>query len=258
MYIIYQSVLLFHVIAGLFGLIFFWIPVLLRKGSPKHKKIGSWFVAAMTIAGSTGLIMAAMLFIDPIAARVTANDLSVEQLSTLAVASRERAYFFVLLGLLLLTSAQSSRLVLVAKADLSVLREPRHLVLPISLLIASAALLFLAITRENTLYYVFSGIGGFISLTSLRYRFKKILRPREWVIAHLGHAFGAGIAAHTAFFAFGANQVLSLYLQGTYALIPWLAPGIIGGIAITLTSLYYANKFGYYRSRSDKKLTVEP
>jgi len=248
MYTLYQSILAFHAFVGLAGLVLFWFPALLKKGSPKHKQIGKWFINAMLFTGATGLVMAMMLFVDPIAARFPDNDFNPAQLQARTVAMRDSANFLFLLGLLLLTSARHASLVLQAKQNRSLLRRPLHLVLPFALLFAGIYLAVMAATRSSILFGVFAGLAIFISTSNLWYAFKPQIKRFEWILEHLGGAFGGGIAAHTAFFVFGANRFIGELFSGQWQLVPWVGPSVIGAIAITLTTIHYRKKYGHYKS----------
>ena len=77
---------------------------------------------------------------------------------------------------------------------------------------------------------------------NLRYCFLKNLPSGEWLIAHMGAMIGAGIGSYTAFFVFGANRILSDLLTGHWSIIPWVLPGVAGGIAISLLNRKYRSK----------------
>jgi hypothetical protein len=69
----------------------------------------------------------------------------------------------------------------------------------------------------------------------------KELKHKQWVIEHLGAMIGSGIGAYTAFFAFGGRQLFENL--GNVQIIFWVAPGVIGSIAITILSRNYTTKF---------------
>ena len=71
------------------------------------------------------------------------------------------------------------------------------------------------------------------------YIFKKSIKKREWLIEHLGNIIGAGIGAYTAFFAFGGRRFLAEIFAGQLQVVPWILPGVIGGIAIAYLSKRY-------------------
>ena len=62
---LYRGFLLLHVLGGALGLLTFWLPVLFRKGSTRHRQSGTWFVWGMTMAGLTGLVMTTWWMADP-------------------------------------------------------------------------------------------------------------------------------------------------------------------------------------------------
>ena len=240
---LYQTILPLHAIVGLMGLILFWLPTVLRKGSPKHKQIGRWFIWAMVFTGTSGLIMGVILYIDPIAVRFSENDFTPIQLQAWTKALRNQAIFLLLLALLLLTAARHTVLVLRAKQHRELLRKPVNLFLPTMLCATGIYLTGIAIKDSTVLFGVFAGIALFTSISNLWYYFKSKIKRFEWVIEHLGGAFGGGIAAHTAFFVFGANRWIGDIFTGQLRLVPWILPSVIGVTAIVVVGNYYRRKY---------------
>jgi hypothetical protein len=96
-------------------------------------------------------------------------------------------------------------------------------------------------------FIIFSILQIVIGINNLRYNFKKELKPKEWWLQHLNGLFGAGIGAYTAFFVFGGQRIMdSLFgdLYTNYSVVLWVAPGVIGGVAIGFVSRHYKQKFG--------------
>ena len=77
------------------------------------------------------------------------------------------------------------------------------------------------------------------ALTNLRYCFKSQVTRGEQTVAHLTNLIAAGIGAHTAFFVFGANRVLSGLLSGYLSMIPWILPGVVGTVLIVWQARKY-------------------
>ena len=69
----------------------------------------------------------------------------------------------------------------------------------------------------------------------------------EWPMVHwyehLGSMLGGGIAFHTAFAVFGIQRFIDYDLSGIVGLLPWIAPTVVGTVAITLWTRYYRRKF---------------
>lgn len=54
----------------------------------------------------------------------------------------------------------------------------------------------------------------------------------NWLIEHVDGMVTTGIAAYTAFFAFGGRTLLASLLQNEWQVIPWVLPTVIGVIII--------------------------
>ena len=101
----------------------------------------------------------------------------------------------------------------------------------------------IGIYHNILLYKIFAGISLLNSVGSLHYIFKRQLKAREWILAHLGNIFGAGIATYTAFFAFGGSRLFAQYLTGSLMVVPWILPSIIGIAASVVLTKKYRNKY---------------
>ena len=64
-----------------------------------------------------------------------------------------------------------------------------------------------------------------------------------WFYSHMGSMLGGGIAFHTAFIVFGAQRLWAYELAGSFAVVPWLLPTVIGIPAIVIWTGYYRRKF---------------
>ena len=66
---IYRLVLLLHICAGISGLVAFWIPAIARKGQALHIRAGRAFFYATSVVAATGIAMATLLLVDPLAVK---------------------------------------------------------------------------------------------------------------------------------------------------------------------------------------------
>ena len=105
---------------------------------------------------------------------------------------------------------------------------------------SAAAMLIVGIVRRNPLF-----LG--LSLTVLVLRLMRLRRPGttrfSWLYEHLSAMLGTGVGAYTAFFVFGGRRLFSAYLPGSWQLLPWFLPTILGVPVITLTVRYYRARF---------------
>ncbi|MDO8907749.1 MAG: hypothetical protein Q7W55_04520 [Pseudohongiella sp.] len=235
MFLIHQSALYLHITGGLAALLLFWIPVFARKGSPIHKRVGRYFALLMYMVGISGIILSSLDLLMPV--QLHPDD---------AVASvRDRAIFLFSLSLLVLTTTRHGWLTITHKDNRQPLKHPLQLLLTGALLATGAGLLLLGLSNSNTIYIVFGGLEIVLSIGLLRYTFKRITKPREWWTEHLGGLIASGIGAYTAFVVVGAGTLMGpLYSQWPWLpVLVWVGPGVIGGIAIGVTTRHYRLKF---------------
>lgn len=229
-----------HIIAGAAALILFWLPALAKKGSPKHIRLGRYYVNTMYTVAASGFVMAVLILIDPIGLRghIAAHIADPEQRM---MAIRSSRSFLLYLSLLTLATVRHGVLVLRYKADRQQLKQPSHLILMASLTALGPVLAYWGYSHQMTLLIIFGILGTFLGSGMLRYSYKANLTKKQWWIEHLGAMIGSGIAAYTAFFAFGVRRLLEDY--GNLQLLSWILPGVIGTIFINRLSRIYKNKF---------------
>ena len=144
-----------------------------------------------------------------------------------------------MLSILVFCNVRQSILVLRAKADRRLLKQPLHLGLVGFLGMTGAVVGWIAFNQDILLLRIFSILSIVSSAGMLYYIFKPQIKKREWILAHLGNIIGAGIGAYTAFFAFGGSRLFASLLTGDLMVLPWILPGIIG----TFGSMYLSKKY---------------
>lgn len=238
--------LLVHVIFGTIGLAAFWVPVLTRKGGKNHRLFGKVFKYSAYI-----LLLAAALSLSIRIPQLLLSGLDNEE-------NLIRLSFMVFLAYLLVVVYISMRhgfAVLKQKQDIRKLDIPLNRTLA-NLAIASSVLLvvFTIIVSPpmQILLYALSPIGVFTGLD-----IRSALKNREdyrqrWLYEHLGAMLGTGVAFHTAFAVFGANQLFDLNFSGFLQIIPWITPTLIGVPAIALWTRFYKKRYGDLHTQTAK------
>lgn len=247
MLVIHQIALYMHIAVGSCALLLFWIPVITRKGNLDHKRFGRYFAYAMYVVSLSGILMSSTDLLFPLAMHAPGADLTAEEGTAFAREVRDFALFLFSLSILVLTSTRHGWLTILHKGDREALKSPAHIVLCATLVLVGALLLTNGIRTGTIVFTVFGVLQIVSGVNNLRYIFKKKLMPKEWWLQHLNGLFGAGIGAYTAFFVFGGRRILdSVFgdLYTDYSIVLWIAPGIIGGIAIGIVSRHYKTKFG--------------
>ncbi|TXC81764.1 DUF2306 domain-containing protein [Luteibaculum oceani] len=204
-----------HVLAGFSSLIVFWIPVFTKKGGEAHRKAGKIYVALMWAV----VISAFLLCI---------NNLSIARYSSAA--------FLGFLSLITGNVLWYGIAILKNKKGLSSQFRRIQLLLQGAIVLASSLLIFYGIWLEGhstaILMFVFGGLG----LTDLPKFIKNLKGSKSdsWLKTHIVGMCTSGIAAYTAFFVFGGRVLFKGLFVGYWSVVPWIAPGIVGGMIIYL------------------------
>lgn len=233
MAIIHQTLLYLHILVGAAALVLFWVPMAVKKGSATHKKLGALYANAMYVVSVSGIVMCIMVLLAPVAFKPQLAQLSGNQLITTIYQLRLFEMFLLALSLLVFVSIKHGLLVLKAKHNRDLLKTPWHIVSIASLTVSGIVVLYFGLQQSHTLYIIFGVLCSVSGASIFHYIFKASIKEREWVIEHLSAFVGSGIAVYTAFFAVGGRHVLSELLPGQWQVLPWILPGVIGGIMIS-------------------------
>lgn len=227
-----------HVAFGAIGLAAFWIPVFARKGAVNHVRFGKVFVwSAYIVLGAAAIALLARLV-----------NLSIRNIGP---ADDPMLFaFIVFLGYLTFVTfviVRHGMQVLRHKRDPAALRTTLNFALSWASIAASAAIILYALMLSppnRILLFALSPIGISSGIGMLRYINSERPSKRGWMYEHLGAMLGSGIAFHTAFAVFGSTRLFDIGLTGWIAIIPWVAPTLIGIPAITIWTRHYRRQFG--------------
>jgi len=213
---IYKFILGIHVSAGTFSLISFWIPAFTRKGGRTHRLVGKGYVITMWIVVVTALL------------------LSVINLSN------QKYIIAAFLGFLSILTAQPLwygiailRYKNAIPDSILNIRKALHLVLTLGgagMIIWS---ILLKLEGMTSLLMIF-GILGLTSVFAVLKNKEKTRKETHWLWEHISGMIVSGIAAYTAFFAFGGSTFFSSILPDSFQIIPWVLPTIIGVISLRI------------------------
>ena len=238
---------LVHIGLGFAGLATFWLIIALPKGSKTHVRCGKFFATITWIVGGSAMISSlwAIVHLDSFASHPDPTN---------NPARHQAIYQFIFSILLYLSAATVSGAVfgiqVVRKRNIHA--ELKSTSLPIWLSITAMTALYLVVFGVRHLATQGSSTGGMprvayfvpvvvgcLGIGSImhewRYVFGPVPRPRIWLRQHIWQMCGTGVAFHTAFLVFGANRLFNYSLPGAWALLPWIAPPVIG---MSLTARY--------------------
>lgn len=221
---IIKTLLFLHVTFGFTSLALFWLPVFLKKGGKGHVMVGKLYVYAMwVVVGTAALLSIKNVIIGKyfmasflgFISLITANPLWYG----IAILKKDR-----------IRSSMRGR----------VLYESVILLYSVALLSAAFYGIW-AGNDANVLLFIFGGLGLTSIPTMLKLR-KTEPNEIDRVKEHMVGLLTSGIAAYTAFFVFGGYTWMSKLLPGMWGVLPWVAPGVVGGLGITLGVKYYRKR----------------
>lgn len=210
-----------HVAAGFASLILFWVPIFTRKGGLNHRRIGNYYVWAMWAV----VVSATLLSIKNL---MIGNMLMAAFLGFLALITGKPLW----LGISALNN----------KKHRSDVYRRAQLIMSGLVVVSGVALIGYGLALGGTGVAVFMIIFGALGLTSI-FDFIANLDsqslPKHWLEEHIANMCVTGIAAHTAFLAFGAQSVFAQMYSGYWSIVPWMAPTVIGTIGIRVAIARY-------------------
>ena len=219
-----KALLTTHIIAGFTSIVLFWIPVLVKKGSKIHNKVGKAYVYAMWVVVITAII------------------LSIENFM------QGSPQFAAFLGFLAIITAQPiwyGVAILKYKKKLPASLKQKHLMFNWLIVICGALLLGYGIYLQGKGQAVLMVIFGILGLTTGKDVYQAYKNPSDesnWIKEHITGMLTSAIAAYTAFFVFGSFNFIGNYFPGYWAVLPWTAPGVVGGILMNYYLRNYTKK----------------
>lgn len=224
MEIIAKTLLFLHVSFGFTSLALFWLPVFLKKGGKGHIISGKLYVIAMWVV----VISAALLSV-----------------KNVIIGKYFIAAFLGFIALITANPLWYGMAVLRPKAQSKKRFQLIHITLDGLVSICGLGLLiwgiYLGGNGNAVLMLIFGGLGCTVFPSFL----KKLLKPYQESDRMKEHVVGlltSGVAAYSAFFVFGGYTWMEKILPGMWQVLPWVAPGVIGGVGITLTVKYFRKK----------------
>jgi hypothetical protein len=240
---IYRFVLLLHLCAGIGGLVAFWVPAIARKGQALHVRAGRAFFYATSVIAATGLMMATLLLIDPLAIKPLRAAVEPGRAEKIAAMIRLTTMFQFYLVLITFVPVYHGVRVLATRTEPARLRTRFHTAINVTVIAAAVAMIVLSVVTRQPVFGALSVIGFILGPGNLSFARRPYPTPMAWWYEHMGSMLGGGVAFHTAFLVFGAGRMFGISLEGPMALVPWLLPTIVGVPVTAIWVGYYRRKF---------------
>lgn len=235
-----------HVVAGFASLLFFWIPLLTRKGSTPHKRFGILFYYVGCYTAITAVITAVWALIVYEAPVAGDGNSGSQDLGFLYAA-------LLFLGMAIFADLRMGvRLVRTKNAPERLGTPFDKSVRVVTGLIALWLLGFgiwrLAFTGGHGGYIlcvVLGAIGVLGTPGTLKFLANPSPTPRQWLYKHIEAMIGCGAGFHVAFVLFGFRRLAAMqWSSGVLSLAVVVAPFVAGFLAVHFWTRSYKLKFG--------------
>jgi hypothetical protein len=189
-----------HITTGIVGLFAFWVPVVTRKGSTRHKFWGAVFNRTMLATATFAVGMSLCTLYDPIGTHPHITPDIGDRDMIVAI------FGWMMLGLALLTInlVWYGWQCITHRANHAGNLEWRNILLQVLLIAASLNCAWQAYALQQPLILGMTAIGLATAGTNLWFLYKPQRGRMDWLLEHIKALVGAGISVYTAFFAFGA------------------------------------------------------
>ena len=217
----YQAILWLHIIFGTIALILFWITAGAKKGSALHVLSGKYYFIFMWIVVISALVLC---------------------IFKITFKQYQGTIYLGFLALLLADPLWYSKAILkegkiLSRSFILIKRTFGAL-----LFVYGLGLIIIAqldIFKGNmVLFYIFGGIGLLGIFDVFKTKSVEITQNHKLKL-HIQGTILSGMAGHTAFIIFGANDLITKSLPENVAIIPWILPILIALVMIK----YFSKKF---------------
>ena len=224
-----------HIVTGSVGLITLWVPVVGRKGGATHKRWGKIFAVALLLTGIIAIGISLVTLRYPLETHPFSDD-----------APLVRGLFGWMMLYLATLTIMLSRYGLLCvrnRRNHAANREPLNIALQVATFITAANCAWHGIQLSQPLMPGIAAVGLLSALLNLRFILQQQPPLNEWLIQHTRGLVGAGISVYTAFFAFGAVNLMPAL---AFNPVLWATPTTLGVILL----LYHQYKITLQRRRT--------
>jgi hypothetical protein len=206
-----------HIVSGTVGLITMWIPVLGRKGGATHKRWGQVFATALLATGIIAIGISLVTLRYPLRTHPFSDDA--------AMIRGMFGWMMLYLATMTIMLSRYGLLCIRNKRNHRANRNALNITLQLATFITAANCAWHGYLLSQPLMMGISVVGLLAAVLNLRFIFQKEPPLNEWLIQHTRGLVGAGISVYTAFFAFGAVNLMPAL---AFNPVLWATPTTLG------------------------------
>ncbi len=224
MHYAHQTIVLIHVLAATVCLLVMWVPLFSKKGGKVHRRAGRVFVNAMAVTCLTAFAACGV-----------------------RIASQPDDYdsplFLILVGTLAAVSTLWGARILRQKGRTQPHRGRLEWAASTLLVLVGAAAIVYWMTGATLLFVIFGVLCMWVGAGFIQVLRQPPKSKMFWWYEHLGGMLVGCISAVTAFFVVNYAYAPALLRDVIPGVVVWVAPGVIGGVAIAALTHHYKRKF---------------
>lgn len=222
-YGLFETLIGLHIATGVPGLIAFWVPIAVKKGSRLHKFWGRIFTVTMLMTAVFAAAMSTASLLAPMATHP--HLVSHPEFSDPALVRGIFGWMMLYLAILTINLAWYGWSCVLNKNAHEKNRHWINMALQVILTVAAVNCALQGLRLGQPMMVGISFVGFATVATNLRFLLKHRPGPLDWLLEHIKAIVGTGISVYTAFFAFGAVR-----LMPELALTPllWSIPLVVG------------------------------
>ncbi len=214
---LFHVLVMAHIVTGTIGLVTLWVPLVLRKGTARHKAWGKVFAHALLATGCLAVGISLVTLRLPLETHPMFDDA--------ALVRGLFGWMMLYLATLTIMLSRYGRLCIRNRRDHRANREPLNIALLIATLLTALNCAWQGWQLSQPLMMGIAVVGITMAVLSFRFIFTRVPPANEWLIQHTRGLVGAGISVYTAFFAFGA---VNTFPALAFHPVLWATPTALG------------------------------
>lgn len=215
--LLFQLLVIAHIVTGSVGLLTLWVPVAGRKGSPRHKAWGKVFARSLLATGCLAVGISLTTLWRPLQTHPAFDDA--------ALVRGLFGWMMLYLATLTIMLSRYGSLCIRNRRQHSANREPLNIALQLATLLTALNCAWQGWQLTQPLMMGIAVVGVAAAVLNLRFILTSEPAQNEWLVQHTRGLVGAGISVYTAFFAFGA---VNTFPALAFHPVLWATPTVIG------------------------------
>lgn len=206
-----------HIVTGTIGLVTMWVPIVGRKGGRMHKSWGKIFARALLYTGIIAIGISLVTLRYPLETHPFSDDA--------ALVRGLFGWMMLYLATLTIMLSRYGMWCIHNRRNHRANRHPLNFALQLATFVTAANCAWHGYYLQQPLMMAISMVGLLAAVLNTWFILQKDPPMNEWLIQHTRGLVGAGISVYTAFFAFGA---VNLMPELAFNPILWATPTTLG------------------------------